>query len=560
MNRALLFLLRLQIRGWFRRLFRGARTFKGLIFVLCAAGFLAISFLPLAFDPQRIGAGGIVFDAAPGAPFQRFGPLGLFLLTLMTLLASTRHRGIYFNAAEIDLLFPAPFGRRELIGYRFLLQASQNLASVVFMSLFLWRHLHSFLHGIVGLFLSFQFLALAQQATSLLAGSVGERLLRLGRWAAGGLLAAALLAAAAAAFSLASPGGFLAGVDRLLSFAPVQWLLFPFRVYSEMLGSADLGRFLAWTAGAAAINAALIGAILVLDIDYRDAALETSQRIQARLARLRGGRLTASSERKLHLSIPCLPRLGGIGPIFWRHVQELVRESPATLYLVLIFAAGSTVPAMVFAANDVETRHALGPLLPFVIFSPLILSNWFRFDFRGDLDRIERLLTLPVPPAALAIGQVLLPAVLIGALQTLGFAVLLVLNTAGGPATRNASVEAAVLICPIGIALAMPASFLVIALENLIFLLYPTRFAPGAGADFQNLGRVILAFFLKLVVLGLVALAGAPLIWTAYRASGGSGAAATFAAALYLIAASGVMVWLLGRVFARFDVSAIPTE
>ena len=55
-----------------------------------------------------------------------------------------------------------------------------------------------------------------------------------------------------------------------------------------------------------------------------------------------------------------------------------------------------------------------------VIALPFILSNWFRYDFRADLDRVELLLGLPLSPRVMALGQVLVPALLLTILQTAG--------------------------------------------------------------------------------------------------------------------------------------------
>ena len=50
--------------------------------------------------------------------------------------------------------------------------------------------------------------------------------------------------------------------------------------------------------------------------------------------------------------------------------------------------------------------------------------------------------------------------------------------------------------------LVLPANFVMFAVENLMFLLFPTRFATAAPGDLQGSGRMMLVMFLKMFVVG----------------------------------------------------------
>ena len=63
----------------------------------------------------------------------------------------------------------------------------------------------------------------------------------------------------------------------------------------------------------------------------------------------------------------------------------------------------------------------------------------------------------------------------------------------------------------VAVAFAVPVNFVFIAMENLLFLMFPSRTAVGVNVDLQSMGRQLLHWFLKMIVLmiigGVVALA-----------------------------------------------------
>jgi hypothetical protein len=173
---------------------------------------------------------------------------------------------------------------------------------------------------------------------------------------------------------------------------------------------------------------------------------------------------------------------------------------------------------------------------------PFLLSNWFRFDFRGDLDRMEVLLGLPLASAEVALGQILVPTFLLSALQGGGLA--LVLAGLTDPEERRFFWYALVL--------CLPFNFLFVAIENLTFLFYPVRIAPTAPGDFQAMGRILLAFLVKMVVLLVVALVGGLLGYLVLDLTG-STSLAVLAGGGFLVIADIVAVYMVGWAFTRFD-------
>lgn len=171
----------------------------------------------------------------------------------------------------------------------------------------------------------------------------------------------------------------------------------------------------------------------------------------------------------------------------------------------------------------------------------VFLTSLVPFDFRGDIDRLGTLKTLPIAPWRLALGQLLTPTLLLTLIQWLILSVALVISP---PPTLHA----------LAVAAYVPVfSFLVIALENLLFLFFPVRVMAATPGDFQALGRNVLLTMGKMlglaVVGGSAAMAGV-LTWLIT----GNPWAGVAAAWPVLAAAGIVLVPLCGLAFRWFDV------
>ncbi len=555
MSAALWLLIRLHVRALARRALRGVRTFRGLLFVLVAVGFVALFFTAqLSARKEMLARRStpVLVDSTAGASFGRFGPVGLFAFTLLAVFSSSRHRGVRFSASEVDVLFAAPFSRRELLVYRVAYQALQNAVGVLLMCIFLSPYFHDFFRAYIALFLTFTFLGLAQQFVSLVAGAIEERFLRLGRT----VLAVVLVMVAVAVLSLtfAATGGGQTALERMsaiLDLPVTRAALFPFRVFSEMLGASTLPSFLAWGSGALAFVIALFTMVVVLDVDYREAAVETSRKLHEKLGKLRSGRVTATGSKKLRLSVPELPHLGGVGTMAWRQVQELVRESPTALYLFVVFGVGALIPllAMSSTSDDSVGGTVAMALLPITVACPLVLSNWFQFDFRGDVDRMQQLLVLPISPRATALGQVITPTLVISLVQGAAFLVIL----------RSAATQTQAIIALSGLILTVPVNFLFICIENAFFLVAPARVSAGTPGDFQNLGRFLFSMFMKFLLLAVLAAVGAVFGGVAHSATGSIGVAIAIVF-VYVLAIDAIALRVVAYAYERFDITRIPPE
>src|SRR6187431_170382 len=109
--RALLLLNWLNIRGKLRRSVRGARSVKGALFLALGAFVLLLWIGPAVLSAQ------VVQRTDPQRTLVIL-PLILLAMFVSNLVTSAGERAVAFSPAEVDLLFAAPFTRRQLLIYK----------------------------------------------------------------------------------------------------------------------------------------------------------------------------------------------------------------------------------------------------------------------------------------------------------------------------------------------------------------------------------------------------------------------------------------------------------
>jgi hypothetical protein len=126
-NRALWLLLSLQLRGWLRSLTLRLGTVRGAVLALVGLGaFLTwlVSVFLIKRDPSYTRE-----------EILQYGPAALLVYCLFNVLSNSAERGVYFSPGEVNLLFAAPFGRRELLAYKVAISFIFTLPSALFMAL-----------------------------------------------------------------------------------------------------------------------------------------------------------------------------------------------------------------------------------------------------------------------------------------------------------------------------------------------------------------------------------------------------------------------------------------
>jgi len=248
------------------------------------------------------------------------------------------------------------------------------------------------------------------------------------------------------------------------------------------------------------VSLVLVVGIFAMDAHYLEASASASSRFYARIQRMRGRQATVEEPtraRTNRFELPALPYWGGIGPIFWRQLTTAMRGMGRVLLVVFLFALAFGGPML---ASGLGNADAIVPSLAGVgVWLSVFLTTLVPFDFRGDIDRIATLKTLPIAPWRLAVGQLLAPTLVLALMQWTLVVACAVLAPDHWPIL-------------VGVALYVPAyCFLLVALENLLFLLFPVRIMAATPGDFQALGRNVLLVVGKIVGL-TVCLAAAAVV------------------------------------------------
>jgi hypothetical protein len=170
-----------------------------------------------------------------------------------------------------------------------------------------------------------------------------------------------------------------------------------------------------------------------------------------------------------------------------------VRGSRGMVYFVLTFVAAMTLPAVFIARDEPAVWIGIASgILPML--SLFLLPQLLQFDFRGDLERIDVLKTLPFSPSAIVAGELITPVVF-ASLFELPLAICIAFLFQ----------DQWLLIIVAAMALVPAINLFVFAFENLVFLWFPCRLANLGAGDFQAFGRQMLIMFLKFMLVMVVA-------------------------------------------------------
>jgi hypothetical protein len=524
-------LLRLQAKAVFRRLTRGMFGVKGAVFFL-----IGLMVVGLWIGPSIMIA--MKQPRTDPAPVRDAAPVFLLASCFLTLLTSGGDRAITFTPAEVEFLFPGPFTRRQLLAYKLFRTFAGTLLSTLILSAVLLRHASGWPQAFGALFLAMLFLQLFGVAVTLLAQSAGERAYTLTRKL---LLAGIVLAVAvplAPAFVRGNRPGFYEVARTIHQSRVGSIMMAPLDVYGQLFAATSLSAGLKYAGLAALIDLGMLLLVFYFDADYLEAAAARSQAIYEKAQRVRKGGVLAIGKKTTKWRIPPLPYLGGAGPIVWRQATGAVRNARGLLMMLLILAVA--VGPLLFSAGGSE--NVGGALAGAMAWLTLILANWMRFDFRGDLDQIDHLKALPVSSVALAAGQITTPTMLMTMCHLLVVAGVCL-------ATRRVGFEMVLVAC-----LALPFNALLFGIENWIFLIFPSRAATNPG-DVQGYGRQVLILLAKgAIVLLAGGIAGglAAAVQALTDSKVASGAAAVIALSVLALA----VVPLVAYAFRRFDVAA----
>ena len=511
---------------------------RGTLLVIVTVGAILLWILPSALR-EAADSGDLVL-------VRRYGPFVLLGIGLLNILFAANERVIAFSPAEVNFLFPGPLTRRQLLLYKILIACGASLFTGLLMAFLMRRQISSFLTGLVGMTLAVMFLQLLTMMVTLMGSTLGAAAMQRRRRVTL-LVVAAVLVVAMVQTGFTQLQGDMLDIARQLERAPiVRILIVPFQVFVEAFTAEyywpDLAR---WAGIGLAINVVVVALILLLDAQYLESAASASEKLYAKLERLRQGGTAALTvpSGKPRLSMFRMPRWGGVGPLAWRQLTTAMRSLRALLSVAIIFAI-AVMPALFqdsTRTTDGGMAIAIGGALAGLT---LFIQPLLPFDFRGDLDRIELLKSFPVPAWRLTIGQLIAPVLVVTLFQVLILGLVQVIWQQW---------EVVFVVIAIFV---VPVNFLVFGLENLLFLTFPTRLVATTPGDLHLFGRNILLWFAKILCLGVAALVPGLAAALAYPLSGGNVAVTLAAAWFGLIADLVGLVPLVAFAFNKFDVAS----
>ena len=432
---------------------------------------------------------GVTTRSTPGFA-RNVGVYGAPSVMVLVMLGAFSPLGLYFRPPDVDWLLTAPLTRRALVIYNVALRARTAFLSGLFLSFLpTWRGT-GWWQAFTGYTLVFLLLQISGQWLAVVRAWLALRVRPIGRRLVAFAFVALPLAAVALELRARTDLGFRDFFRESLSLAVIGAPARPF------LATAAAPTALAWFAaagGSIAILVALVAHICVLDVPYREAAIRHSERRILRFARMRSGGGAFGASRSTARRVPMFPYLGGVGPVAWRQIQELVRNPRGILLLLsiigLVSAASILIPLVRGGDPDLTVRMGRTGIF-LVTFLPLLMGDNLACDFRRDLDRMGQLKSWPIRSLALATGQIAPAAVFATTVQVTG---VILLTAVTGAITRG------VALLVIGL---MPVvSWVALCIDNLLFLWMPYRTVPEDPGDVAFVGRTFATALFKFTVL-----------------------------------------------------------
>ena len=495
-------LIMLRYKAFLRRLFFGSVKRRLVtLFGLCIMALFALPQLFVSRPPFM----------SPDA-VRTWLPLLIPFFTILQMFVRSRRDPMMFQPAEIDLVVPGPFSRRQLILYQIVYQVGPLMIMGLWFGLF-FRAGGGYLSVAIGapLFLF---------ATNLLAGIVASTISIFNGISRVIVPTLLLLVGVAIYIGIRSAppppqsGDLKNWIDWAVSIRHtpiIEALCVPGRPFAETIASATLLEALPWALLAGLINVVLVAIFIKQDRGEVEALVTKSQEALAKVesARRQFAGLK-NPERAARRQVPMLPRLGGAGPLLWRRWTIVYRGTgPGGIAL----AALATFAVTFAIGRSVPTEGYVAFMIAISVVCCLGLSLLARSDFRADLDHMAMLKTLPLSPKVIVLSQLTTPVLI-----TVGVQCVAAIGMASGAADlRLAGIG---LLLTLGTA---TVSFILVAIENAVFLIVPTRPLASSmqgGVDPAQLGRTMLITILKmLAIIGAGVIVGGP-VYGAYYVGG----------------------------------------
>ncbi len=517
--------------------------------------------LNLAISPERLSA------------LESVAALALFIVVLLAWLIPHERAALTFTEAEVAFLFPAPVSRRTLINFKLLRSQLRIFFGAFIFSLFFRRFggnawIHAAGWWLVLSMLNLHFLGASFARTLLLDHGISNRRRRLLVF----VLAAVLVTAAVLwAKNMVPAPDHLNSLDfnatlnylqSILTAGPAEYLLYPFRVVVSPFFAADGAAFFALLGPALLLLLLHYLWVVFSDVAFEEASLAASQKLAARVAAARSGNWAAAKTN--HKAKRAWFHLSPAGPAFtallWKNLIGIGRVFSMRFWVLMI--ALFVVFVAIFSSSGVGQHVSVMTAILLAIalgYSLLLGPQILRLDFRQDLPQADILKTFPVPAWQIALGEILAPVAVLS-----GFQWLTLIPTTAVVFYLPGNHQTLLLAICAGAAILLPVlDFILLLIPNAAVLLFPSWIQTGKDSPrgIEATGQRLIFAVGQLLVLSLTLLPTAlafSLVYFPLKIVAGPEIPVFFAApaaAIILASEAAGGIYLLGKLFERFDVT-----
>ena len=506
-----------------------------------------------------------VFMRQPADPIMlakriSLGMMGFTLWQILKVIFRKPVEPFEWTPCERQMLISAPIKRSDLVGYRLLTICYSVILKAACFVLVMLPDMKLIAAGFIGMCTGLAFCEFLKTIVELLIYGGGKRERFIVR------LVAALAVGAALTYSIVSVALQPNASEMLASPAAWKFLLaaavalgeltqhglgtiiaWPFELFSSIMLSVSIdGRMLIKVLMGFLLAG---GALIVLRLtDSWTFERRQKQEYESLGTLATRKQLPQSATISVGRRVTVPQRVYGIGPIAWRQFVGAWHYRSSIFFSFLVPVILCCIPMF---AGQKPDGMPLFLVASVAFYSYLLLPAALMLDFRRDVDRLAVLKALPIKPLNIVLGQLMAPVVLCSVFQGIVFVI---------AAITDQATPMWFVCCWLSF---IPINLLIMAFENLIFMLHPYR-KNKEGLDVFL--RTILTFTGK----GLTWGAGIALIvfWAiASKSITGALLPETMSAQLvqgavffggamaFIFACAAILLAGLTRLFVRFDPS-----
>jgi hypothetical protein len=450
--------------------------------------------------------------------------LGLALMVASFWLLGSDKPPLAFTQAEVQLLFPAPITRRQLVELKlFQAQLAIILSSVVWVVL-LGRRDAGVLQSGIALWILFTTMHLHRVGASLVRTSAsghGVAGAKHNRWTliVIGIVVAAVLWSAATAYpslrAAADGGDFVGALEDLLHRPTIAAVLFPFRLVLAPILTQSSTEWLRAVLPALLILLLHVPWVLRTDAAFEEAATEAAAKRAERIEALRSrrGRVRAPRATGARNWLPLAPRGRPANAIVWKNIVAIARTVPASTAGVVVGGVVLVLIAMTMIAPNVHDSTTVAAILMLCGAGFLVLAGplWIRNDLRLDMLRLELLRAYPLTGTSIVRAELVASTAVLTLLQLVLVVASYFALWRGGPMELTLAERTVALLGVLVAAPAVNAANLLV--QNAAALLFPAwvRLGLSRPGGVEAMGQAIVSTFGSMLVLAFLLLVPAAL-------------------------------------------------